>query len=383
LWGGIVISGDLLAIRAAEERSELAGIRACLDAAPGGLAPMLRFSLEVKLKECSARLADALPNGDGAPTDEAWKAYEAAVRMTEELRTEVFCYVAGVLLRRDGIDKGVGRAADLLLEELAEHAGLANRLVTSLSFTTEGESLNRIINLVRLRFPGAGVWDLPILAHEFGHHVMRELPHVTDRGRRPIVELAHDLDPTSEPAAPIEELFADVCATYALGAAYPLSCVVLRLPRRDLDVQTESHPTWRYRVSAMIETLLRMTELTGLPRYRIAADRWVQPQWEALSGGQAPGAGSADIEALKYRVHRMTGELRHHASELLYDGGNQADVVADMLVQDAAGARLPAGCTVAHVLNGAWRWRLENADPDAADDLVRVGAAAIAYCKQV
>jgi hypothetical protein len=385
-----VLSRDLLTIRVAEEQSELARIRACLDTAPCVLAPMLRIGLEGKLEECSARLADALPNGYVMPADEAWTTYEAAARMAEQLRTEVFCYVAGALLRREGIDQGVGRTADLLLDELAEHARLENPLVTSLSFTNEPESLNPMINLVRLRFPGAGVWDLPLLAHEFGHHLMHGLSDDMDRDRRPIVGLVDKLGAMgAESARHMEELFADVCATYALGPAYPLSCLVLRVPRSDLKVETESHPSWRYRVSAMIEALCFMTRQIGLPDYQIAADRWVRPQWDALSGGlplsgsQEPGVGAVGGEPLGYWVHRMILELRSHANGLLYEErGDQADRVAHLLADGAIGASLPANCRVVHVLNGAWRWRLGHIGLDDADELDRVGATAILYCER-
>ncbi len=385
-----MIGRDLLTIRVAEERSELDRIRACLNAAPSELAPMLRISLEGKLDECSARLTNALPNGCVMSTDEAWMAYEAAARMAEQLRTEVFCYVAGVLLRRDGVDQGVGMAADLLLDELAEHAGLANSLVTSLSFTTEPESLNPMINLVRLRLPGAGVWDLPMLAHEFGHHLVHGLSQGMDRDRRPIMELVAELGAMgAESARHMEELFADVCATYALGPAYPLSCLVLRVPRSDLEVETESHPSWRYRVSAMIEALCSMTRQTGRPDYRVAADRWVRPQWEALSGGLPlagswePGIGAVGGEPLGYWAHRMILELRSHAKRLLYEErGDQADLVAHLLADGAGGASLPSGCMVVHVLNGAWRWRLGHIGLDDADELDRVGASAIVYCER-
>jgi hypothetical protein len=293
------------------------------------------------------------------------------------VRTEVYSYVAGTLLRRDGLDQGTGKAADLLLDELAEHAGLANRLVTSLSFTAEEETLNRMTNLVRLRFPGAGVWDLPVVAHEFGHYVMRELPHVMDSDSRPIMELVSTLA-ANDSAQHIEELFADVCATYALGPAYPLSCAGLRVPHGDLDAQCKTHPAWRYRISAMIETLRWIAEQAGTRG--IAIDRWVQPVWDALSDGPAPAAGSAD--GLKYQVHRMTGELRRHAGGLQYDMGDNAYVVAAELTKHLDEVRLPVGCTVAHVLDGVWRWRLDHPGKDSVTELAQVSAIVITLCER-
>lgn len=388
-------------MRVAEQRAELARIRACLDAAPGALAPMLRASLQSKFRECSARIADALAGGDSdTPEDEAWTAHEDSVHVAEQLRTEVFCYVAGALLRRDGIDRGVGKAADLLLDELAERAGLANRLITSLSFTAGEESLNQMINLVRLRFPGAGVWDLPVVAHEFGHYMMRELPAVLDTGSRPIIKPADELSDTvsrpiikavdelaltvNDSVQHVEELFADVCATYALGPSYPLSCAALRVRHCDLDTETTSHPAWRRRGSAMIETLQYMADEAGIRG--IAIKKWVRPLWAALSVGPAPGGPTVSDERLKIQVHRMTSELLQHAYGLHYDMGDPADladVVATELANTASGAYLPLGCTVAHVLNGAWRWRLDHFNEDSVAELDRVSTSAIALCERV
>ena len=332
---------DLLVMRVAEQRAELARIRACLDAAPVALAPMLRASLESKFRECSARIADAVAEGDSdMPEDEAWTAYEDSVYVAEQLRTEVFCYVAGVLLRRDGVDQGVGKAAELLLDELAERAGLANRLITSLSFTAGEESLNQMINLVRLRFPGAGVWDLPVVAHEFGHYMMRELPAVLGTGSRPIIEPTDGAaDVVGRPIIKavdelalsvgdsvqhVKELFADVCATYALGPAYPLSCAALRVRHCDLDRETMSHPAWRYRINAMIETLRWMANQAG--RRGIVIDKWVQPLCDALSAGPGFSGLTVSDERLKIQLRRMMCELLQHAPGLQYDMGDPADL---------------------------------------------------------
>ena len=285
-------SEQLLRMRVAEQRAQLIRIKACLDTAPSELAPMLRSSLETKLRDCSKEFDEVLHEAR-LEVITAWPSYENAVSYADRLRNEVFCYIAGAMLRRDGIDRGVGRVADLLLDELAARSGLANRLMTTLAFTTEGESLDRTINLVRLRFPGAGVWDLPVVAHEFGHYLLRECPAVRDDRERPFASPVSGLAdrdgipddqgriPDDEHAAArIEELFADVCATYALGPAYPLAAAAFRIPHLAFDTDSPMHPRWRYRIAAMVQTLRWMADEAGLRG--VVVDRWVRPLRDAL-----------------------------------------------------------------------------------------------------
>ena len=328
--------------------------------------------------------------GGGAetPPGMAWHDYELAARAADQLRTEVFCYVAGALLRRDGIDQGVGKIAGLLLSELAARAGLANRLVTTLSFTSDQESLDRMINLVRLRFPGAGVWDLPVIAHEFGHYLMRECPSVRNDGQRPFINLVRDLARADDGCVGadaeqhVEELFADVCASYALGPAYPLACAGLRVPYLELDAETPSHPAWRYRITAMIKTLRWLAAQPGA--HGSVIDKRVQPLSDALSEGREAGIGTAaDTNRLKYQVGRMTLELKRHAGGLRYEMGDAADLIAAELARPGGAARLPKDCTVVHVLDGAWRWRLDHPDKNSEKDLAAASATVVELCEQV
>jgi len=389
-------SEQLLEMRVAEQRAQLARIKACLDTAPSELAPMLRSSLEKKLGDCFKEFGEVLHEAR-LEVDTAWPSYGHAVSYADRLRNEVFCYIAGAMLRRDGIDGGVGRVADLLLDELTARSGLANRLMTTLSFTTGEESLDRTINLVRLRFPGAGVWDLPVVAHEFGHYLLRECPAVRDDGERPFASLVSGLAgrngipddeggiPDDEQAAArIEELFADVCATYALGPAYPLAAAAFRVPHLALDTDSPTHPRWRYRMAAMVETLRWMAEEAGL--HGVVVDRWVRPLRDALPENDAgDGISPAAADRMERQVDRMTHELARHAAGLRYFMDDTPDRVAAELARGSApvDTRLPAGCTVAHVLDGAWRWRLSHPDANSAADLDAVNATVVALCERI
>ena len=88
--------------------------------------------------------------------------------------------------------------------------------------------------------------------------MMRELPARLGTGSRPIIEPTDGAaDVVGRPIIKavdelalsvgdsvqhVKELFADVCATYALGPAYPLSCAALRVRHCDLDRETDVTP---------------------------------------------------------------------------------------------------------------------------------------------
>lgn len=372
---------QLLEMRVAEQRAQLAHVRAYLRTAPLKLAPAIQSVLEMKLRDCS-REFDEVQYEAGLKADLAWQSYARAASYADRLRNEVFCYIAGAVLQRDGIDEGAVRVADLLLDELSTRSGLPSRLVTTLSFTTGEESLDRTINLVRLRFPGAGVWDLPVVAHEFGHYLLRECPSVRDDEERPFARLASALD--EQVAAQTEELFADICATYALGPAYPLAVAAFRVPHLALDSDSPTHPQWRYRMAAMVDTLRWLADESRL--HGVVIDRWVRPLRDALLEGD-PGddpipAATGDVER---QVGRMTYELARHAAGLRYRMDDTPDKVAAELARGTGpvDARLPDGCTIAHVLDGAWRWRLSHPNLNSTADLRVVNATVAGLCERI
>jgi hypothetical protein len=365
---------QLLQFRVAEELRELERIWGLLDTSASNLARARYTSFNSKYSERKRELNELLKFAADAPP---WRKYGNAVKAARHLEREIFCYVAGRLLHEQGLDQGVGMVADLLLEELAERTGIDNHLITTLEFDfgaetmDGGETIDPLIELVRLNFPGAGIWDLPILAHEFGHYAIRELRGVENSDQRPILELVRCLaaeNPGQWQRQHVEEVLADAYATYTVGPAYPLSCIVLRVPPADLDRVWERHPSWRHRVTAMIETLRQMTQMSGKRCFRIAADEDVRPLWLALTGGVGPEPDANDLARLQRWTARITAELHRHVSGLMYDDGRPADNLTHLLTVGTSGESPSAGSTVAHVLNAAWRWRLNGGHTTAELD---------------
>jgi hypothetical protein len=378
---------QLLQFRVAEELRELDRVWGLLAKSPGDLAKARNAIFNSKYSEHRRQLNELRKFAAGPPP---WRKYGNAVTAARYFEREIFCYVAGRLLQEQGLDQGVGPVADLLLEELAERTGIDNHLLTTLQFDfggetmDGGETLDPLIELIRLNFPGAGVWDLPILAHEFGHYAMRELRGVENSDQRPMLELMRCLaaeNPGRWQRQYVEEVMADAYATYTVGPAYPISCIVLRVPPADLDRVWERHPSWRQRVTSMIETLHQMTQLSGKPGFRIAADEDVRPLWLAVSEGALPEPDANDLARLQRWTARITAELHRHVSGLMYDDGWRADRLTNLLTIGASGESPPAGSTVAHVLNAAWRWRLNGGH--TTGELKSAAKRCRHYCEQV
>jgi hypothetical protein len=331
----------------------------------------------------------ALLPADAASVDTTlWEALEPQREDAAKLRREVFALVQGVLFNEAELDGRLVEVARHLLAGLSRRSNLEDVVVPTVS--PESESLNRTLELVRLRIPSQAVWELPICVHEFGHHVARALGAArSERSDRSPIEVyvegetafeAQLSDSNLEVArSRLQELFADAYATYAVGPAYPIACIVCRIPANRVTKASSSHPSWLRRVYLMAATLDAMSDTTGLERYRMVADRRVRPLWRQLAGGALPQEGMRPY--LTEMARRIVTDLlgRHAADELLYAGGDQVMSIASMLAEGRASARLPSDTTVAHVLNAAWEWRLEH-----GDDMDRLGKTvnshALGYC---
>ena len=91
--------------------------------------------------------------------------------------------------------------------------------------------------MIRLRFPPADIWDLPVLAHEFGHFAAHQLAAKATNGRlersqavrRAIDDFlgAHKLVGAEREKWTdwLNEVFGDMFATYVLGPAFALSAL--------------------------------------------------------------------------------------------------------------------------------------------------------------
>ena len=239
--------------------------------------------------------------------------------------TELFALVQGRLFSSAGLDNGIAVAARRLLEEVQVLSGLDRGVLVT--FSPDTESVDHTIGLVRLRFPGTTVWDLPFAVHEFGHHAVHELTHIdaAHSDERPLRSLVTGPFGTKAgiDESHVHELVADVFATVALGATYPIACIQRRINAKQRATDGTTHPSWERRVATMVAALNHMTKLSDDKRYAATATQLVLPAWQALTGQAAP----PDAPELKALAHKAVDVLARHAPKLPYDDKESAVLV--------------------------------------------------------
>jgi len=122
------------------------------------------------------------------------------------------------------------------------------------------------VQIIRLRFPFCGIWDLPVAAHEFGHFVAGQLNLTRMGGAHYLAVqeyksgfMQQNSEIREEWGFWLEEYFADVFATFALGPAYGFTCLLLRFdPASAYQQLDNNHPVYARRVHVILQTLLRM-----------------------------------------------------------------------------------------------------------------------------
>lgn len=328
----------------------------------------------------AARISDRTDwLGSFASGSKAFEEWQSRVDSVDQLVDEVVALVIAALLQARGIDMAPFAAGGLLLNQLTRRAGVPPVI---LGQTQRFESMDHIRGTVSLRFPGSRIWELPFLAHEFGHHAIAQFRHREPAlvQQRPLAEVKKDVmqirrasqptDPYAEPHA--GEQVADCVATVACGSTFPIACLCLRVPSPTSSSVSPTHPTWQERIATMRETLDVLSEITGLERYRVQRESVVDPLAIAVLGS-LPSVTAAGRQA----AQRTVTTIWRHRKDLVYqDADLGIDVEARLARQDATVA---AGTSVTAVVDGAWRWRLarddQHADPERE-------ALAIDYCHQ-
>jgi hypothetical protein len=281
------------------------------------------------------------------------------------------------LLRDSELDRGVFDVAEALLAELSAAGGVPPVVIAQ---TQDIESVDHLRSAVSMRFPGARVWGLPVLAHEFGHHLVAHLRHREPAfsERRPLQDV---VEHTSRlfgderlGTAHAHELVADALATVILGPTYSIACLCLRVPtaaERPNPARSATHPPWGRRIATMRAVLDEMSLQSGHARFRSQRETVIDPLTTTVLGTlDAPG----DAECLI--AESVVKAIRTHRANLVYGGADVAIALAERL---ASGSQEPVeAMTVATVIDAAWRWRLVHS---CTDDVADVVATMVAWCR--
>lgn len=321
--------------------------------------------LQDELRELRAALAPG-----GTVNTSTWGRMERMESDLGRFLEEVF----GLIAARNLMDHQDGpvlhRAAEGLLEELGRDVGVSwdGFVLPALRWVLAVGP-----RVIRLPFPLVGPWELPVLAHEFGHVVEGEI-----RGPSGLPEVANVVKDGDRPAHR-SELFADFYAAWTTGPAYGFAALVLNLtPGR---TGGADHPDDSLRAEWILRTLRRRGEAVGDGEWDIAVDG-LEQAWLAAA---APAVFDEDDdvdpgqdfpEALFDRFH----DILRGVPQVAYDGWLRALNLGD----DLAAGRIPelvANTTLRDVLNGAWVARTARPDEESrirngtTELLVRLGAS--------
>jgi hypothetical protein len=315
---------------------------------------------------------------------EHWARFLGRRDRINELIAECLDFRVGELTRQAGLDQGLCAVADSLLDSFSATAEVYwNRL----SLLDNAESFRGLSQIVRVRFP-ASIWDLPLVAHEYGHFLCLQLDKKDFYGNStfPFQDLlkreSGDDTFTEREENHLKELFCDAFATYALGPAFAYTQVYRRFDPAQRTEGSYTHPG----DDARVRLILKVLEKVDATRNRfsrqytgVIAD--LRQTWTSWREGAA--AGSA--EYLK-RIDLWTDELydilEPQLEALRFDDWNRADTLADRFTAlgrtDVDMVPDPDD-TIPRILNALWHYRLSYPD-SPFEGLEHIGNQALKMC---
>lgn len=203
---------------------------------------------------------------EGKVTPQTWKDIQATEGLIVNLQREASEYIGGVLLRQQGLDcepKEVGLAgedgpslcalADRLFREYAERSGVNWSAVTVPGISS---FVARKTEIIRTEFPDWSLWNLPVMAHEFGHLVAFATPEFQAFQAKQRSVLGEN----NPRVRHLDEFFADLFAVYTLGPAFAACVILLQFNPVQAHLTSDTHPTQAERVEVILAALRRMNQ---------------------------------------------------------------------------------------------------------------------------
>jgi hypothetical protein len=309
-------------------------------------------------------------------------------RLIERIATETLAFVGGVTARSLGIDGGLCDWADALLAAVAEPMLQGYQPI---ALPSGSEFIDVVSEVIRVRYPGVGIWDLPVVLHEFGHFLVRRLPpgkepsvsSVIRREREPLDECG-GLREVPYLGAFAEELWADTFATYVAGPAYAFSALDRMDPTTACDDQMPSHPSAVRRSGAILSTLDHLQD-KWVGRGRVAGSlavpvALVSERWRSrlAAAGVSTDAREPERQHASALAAEFVAILDRDSPAVRYDDGRVAAEIQHGL--DIDEPSLPAGAGLVDLLNGAWWARYEAETQMRQVRVDKIGRAVKAMC---
>jgi hypothetical protein len=326
---------------------------------------------------------DALAVSERSSLAEYWRQYKLQSDECQRLLREYRAFLEGALLRSAGLDHGICDLADALLAQLAR---LTVVDWSRFTIVAEDEFFAPMTDIIRVRYLHVSIWDLPVLAHEFGHFVT---PKLLDRlrGTDPIRDFRGEIGREMAAAAPpssrralvdqtlshLDEHIADAFALYALGPAFAATCLLLRFePARAYEDTTE-HPSDGRRAYLLFTMLGLLSPDYG----RIT--RVLRSIWDdnlACAGAPAMGAADDWLDRLARRLVDLFDTL---AAKAKFDAADWRRSVELSQVLLMPGREQEVGAiTPRDILNAAWVCRL-----DHPGETTKIGARALELARRL
>jgi hypothetical protein len=321
----------------------------------------------------------------GKRVQDCWDAFTVLDANVRPLLEEFVSLMQGTMERRAGLDEGMCDIADAMLEHLCRLADVGWR-----RFTVPGSDyLTERTGVVRVRFPAASIWDLPFLAHEFGHVIEHEIRADDDDGDRFEVLTRYLTESTSsaQQQAFLREHYADILATYAVGPMFGWAIICQQVdPVSALDREgdLETHPADAKRVHMILRTLESMDEAQpNAPKYGSSRDQMTR-LWEImLAGGNK--SRSLPVRTIKQLDRQQAGLFRivdENLYALRYSGWERARTLAEYATASASPVAPDPAVTIVDTLNAAWIERVACADLNAFA-LQRMGLKFEKICQNI
>lgn len=334
------------------------------------------------------------------PGLEFWQQAAAARQAGLPLKREALEFLGGLLLRYRGLTSRLHSPGDSpppSICSLAEHQ--LERLVvrTGVSWKTlivpgPDAFVASDTEIIRVRFPDWSVWNLPLMAHEFGHVVARTNNEFRRYQWETALKAAAGAPEKQWPLqSQLEELFCDIFATFVLGPAFACNALLLQFNPPEAADLSPSHPTYDERAAAILAAMEFINARAPQPIYQQAIDRLREAWQDAVRQALPVIPNQAAHEQRLNQAEDWAGELcalidrqfrlgasftpaAWQAAQALADrlAGYPPPIYADL--SDLAGQHSRDGLTLVVLLNALWWARLRPKQSEA-DALKLAGLA--------
>ncbi len=315
----------------------------------------------------------------GTVPDNAWAEVKSSA--SASLLDECLLYLQAARSRGTDVAADLCEITDALFEELARKAQSVSW--KSFSVFAAEDSFDVLTQIIRVRYPISGVWDIPVAVHEFGHFLSGHLREVRADGSPslPFHEYKNTFippegtnQPTGQPGDPeekgpaarlgpdyrawLDEIFADVFAAYAAGPSFACSCLLFRFdPTSALDESDGKHPSYAKRAYSILQTLRRLNNEQTERGRLTAVINLLDESWAAACAAAriAAEVSEKDRNWLDGQVSSFYFMLKLSEGGLRFSDWEAASDKLDWLENPPES---PGKFTLVQLLNAAWMLRL-------------------------